>query len=166
MSYATREYYTNAYPVKYGDIIDAACERTRIPRSLAYAVVYTESGFKPDAVSDAGARGLMQLVPDAFDWVMMLNGEKTRHADELFDPATNVDCGTRLLRRLLDEFETIPNALCAYHAGRGRVLSWLDDPQISPDGKNVVNIPFDDTRAYVAKVMSAMRTYQRLYNME
>lgn len=166
-SKAFEAYYNNAYPLKYTELIEAACKEKKLPRSLVYAVVHTESGFRPNVVSDAGARGLMQMMPDAFDWVRFRKGlEKTHEKELLFDPATNIDFGTSMLRLLLDEFETIPNALCAYHAGWGSVKKWLADPACAPDGKNVTHIPFPDTAAYVKRVMQTMQMYQNLYHLE
>lgn len=158
-------YYRRAYPLKYETLIDGACGQKGLDRALVYAVVRTESGFNPEAVSPVGARGLMQLMPDAFDWVRMRQGKKPESQEMLFDPATNVDCGTEMLRMFLDEFGSPENALCAYHAGRGRVLEWLENPEYAPDGKNVVNIPYRDTSAYVAKVLKTMETYRKLYDL-
>lgn len=82
------------------------------------AVVRTESGFDPWARSNVGAQGLMQLMPDAFDWVQMRKGGgEAPKGEDCFDPATNIEYGTSMLRILLDEFGTVENVLCAYHAG-------------------------------------------------
>lgn len=158
-------YYRQAYPMKYEALIDAACAEKGLDRALVYAVVRTESGFDPEAVSPVGARGLMQLMPDAFDWVRMRQGRQPEEQARLFDPAVNIDCGTEMLRMFLDEFDSVENALCAYHAGRGSVLKWLADPAYAPDGKTVTNIPFADTAAYVKKVRRTIELYQKLYEL-
>jgi soluble lytic murein transglycosylase len=67
---------------------------------------------------------------------------------------------------LLEEFGTVENALCAYHAGWGNATKWLQDPAHAPDGKNITNIPFDDTKAYVAKVLATQEKYRELYGIE
>lgn len=158
-------YYRRAYPLKYETLIEDACRQKGLDRALVYAVVRTESGFNPEAVSQVGARGLMQLMPDAFDWVRMRQGRKPDEQELLFDPAVNIDCGTEMLRMFLDEFDSVQNALCAYHAGRGRVMEWLENPEYAPDGKTVTNIPYQDTSAYVAKVLKTMETYRKLYDL-
>ena len=158
-------YYHAAYPLAYTALIDSACDQKGLDPALVYAVVRTESGFDPDAQSPVGARGLMQLMPDAYDWVRMRRGEPAEGADyeDLYDPAVCVDYGTDMLRLLLAEFGSVRNTLCAYHAGWGSVKSWLADPQYAPDGRQVEQIPFADTRDYVQKVERAMEIYRRLY---
>lgn len=158
-------YYRQAYPMKYEALINAACAEKGLDRALVYAVVRTESGFNPEAVSPVGARGLMQLMPDAFDWVRMRQGRQPEDQTRLFDPETNIDCGTEMLRLFLEEFDSEENALCAYHAGRGSVLKWLANPDYAPDGKTVTNIPFTDTSAYVAKVLKTMEMYRKIYEI-
>ncbi len=160
------QYYQSAYPMKYSQLIDEACAEKGLDRALVYAVVRTESGFNPDAVSPVGARGLMQLMPDAFDWVQMRRGVTTAlDHDLLFDPAVNIDYGTDMLKLLENEFSSQDNILCAYHAGWGSVKKWLADDEYSPDGENVSTIPFADTAAYVKKVNKTIEIYRRLYNL-
>lgn len=159
-------YYTNVYPMKYTQIIDKACEEKGLDRALVYAIVHTESGFRPDAVSGVGAKGLMQMMPDAFDWVRMRKGEEGESDYALlFDPEVNVEYGTTMLRLLLDEFGSVENALCAYHAGWGSVTRWLQDEAYSKDGLTISHIPFEDTRAYVAKVLKTAEQYRKLYHL-
>ena len=159
-------YYENAYPLRYTELIDAACAEKQLDRALVYAVVRTESGFDPKAQSSVGARGLMQLMPDAFEWVhMRKGGGELPSLDLLYDPETNIEYGTTMLKILLDEFGSVNNALAAYHAGWGRVKEWLKNPAYAPDGEQVTNIPFDDTRAYVEKVGETMEIYRKLYHL-
>ena len=164
--YGFDRYYHGAYPMKYTELIDAACEEKDLDRALVYAVVRTESGFDPRARSNVGAQGLMQLMPDAFDWVQMRKGGgEAPKGEDCFDPATNIEYGTSMLRILLDEFGTVENVLCAYHAGWGSAKQWLGDPAHAPDGEHLTDIPFDDTRASVAKVKKTMEVYRRLYDL-
>lgn len=160
------QYYRSAYPMKYAQLIDEACEQKGLDRALVYAVVRTESGFNPNAVSGVGARGLMQLMPDTFDWVQMRRGETAAlDHDLLFDPAVNIDYGTDMLKLLESEFSSQDNVLCAYHAGWGSVKQWLANDEYAPDGENISKIPFGDTAAYVKKVNKTIEIYRRLYNM-
>jgi soluble lytic murein transglycosylase len=159
-------YYRRAYPIRYEELIGQACEERSLDPALVLAVVHTESRFRPDAVSSVGALGLMQMMPDAYNWVRMRRGEpETDDFSPLFDPPTSIDYGTEMLRMLLDEFRTVDNALAAYHGGWGSVKQWLDDPEYAPDGENVTNIPFADTRAYVERVNKTMEIYRRLYGL-
>ena len=164
--YGFEQYYRSAYPMKYSNLIDKACAEKGLDRALVYAVVRTESGFDPKAVSAVGARGLMQLMPDAFNWVQMRRGDAaTLDHDLLFDPAVNIDYGTTMLKLLQDEFSKTENVLCAYHAGWGSVKKWLANSDYAPDGTTVTRIPYQDTAAYVAKVTKTMEIYRKLYNL-
>ena len=69
-----------------------------------------------------------------------------------------------MLRMLLDEFGSEANALCAYHAGWGNAQKWLKDPECAPDGRNIENIPFGDTKRYVKKVLDTKKMYEKLYD--
>jgi len=154
-----------AFPRKYTGWIEHYAEENDLPVNLVYSIVYCESGFDPNAVSSVGARGLMQLMEPTFDWVKdRLDGEEKADYDDMFDPETNIKYGCRLLGLLLEEYETVPNALCAYHAGWGTARKWLEDKNVSPDGKNIENIPYQDTAHYVDKVMRTAEIYQKLYD--
>ena len=113
-----------------------------------------------------GAHGLMQITEDTFDHYMMLKGEEGKYTyDDLFDPQVNIDYGSAVLRSHLDEFGDEKTAVAAYNAGPGQVESWLEDPNISSDGKTIIpeNIPFDETRNYVQRVEDAKEVYHELY---
>ena len=152
------------YPRQYSQYVEKYSEEYGVDPLLVYAVIYNESRFRPDAVSHVGARGLMQLMEEAFQWThSRLEPEADTVYDDMFDPETNIRYGTYMLSLLLEEFGTTDNALCAYHAGWGSVKQWLADPEYSPDGVHVENIPFGDTRTYVERVNETLEIYQRLY---
>ena len=153
------------YPQKYAEQVAALAAEFDVDESLIFAVISCESGFDPDARSDAGALGLMQLTPDAFDWVQRkLDGDVTMESDALFDPEVNLRYGVALLDLHLTEFGTPEEAMAAYHAGRGRVNGWLANPEVSSDGVTLDTIPYADTAAYVKKVMQTWRIYEFLYS--
>lgn len=154
------------YPMKFQSEVETYAAENDLPLELVYAIVRCESGFDPDAVSSVGARGLMQLMESSFEWVRdRLAGEKERTFDDMFSPDINLKYGCRLFALLLEEYETVPNALCAYHAGWGITRKWLDDPKYAPDGKNIENIPYRDTALYVDKVMHTAEIYRKLYDL-
>lgn len=157
--------YRTLYPCKYTELVEQACKERGVPQSLVYAVIKNESSFRPEAVSEVGARGLMQITEETFEWIKArMNGAET--FDDLFDPETNIWYGTYLLSVLLEEFGTQRNALCAYHAGWGSVKNWLSDPDYAPDGNNIESIPFSDTNYYVDKVLKTVTVYQELYQID
>ncbi|MGI6031155.1 MAG: lytic transglycosylase domain-containing protein [Eubacteriales bacterium] len=151
------------YPLEYGELVRANAQEHHLEESLIYAVIKTESGFDADAVSRAGAMGLMQLTPDTFDYVQMKTG-KTWEDDQILEPEVNIYCGSWLLRFLLDRYDqNLPVALAAYNAGMGNVASWLEDPQYSENGVDLTHIPFPETASYVEKVQEAQKQYEKQY---
>lgn len=158
---------TKAYPLEYGEFVEKYSAEYGVDPWLVYSVIYNESRFQPDALSNVGARGLMQMMEASFDWTKnRLEPDSATVYDAMYDPETNIRYGTYMLSLLLEEFGTVNNALCAYHAGWGSVKGWLDDPENAPDGENVTNIPFADTRSYVEKVNKTMEKYRKLYSAQ
>ncbi|MBI4818343.1 MAG: lytic transglycosylase domain-containing protein [Deltaproteobacteria bacterium] len=103
-----------------------------VPPALIDAVIRTESGYRPGAVSRTGARGLMQLMPGT---------AREMGVEDSFDPKQNIFGGTKYLKKMLDKFGTFPLAIAAYNAGPGAVIKHDGIP------------PFKETRGYVATVM-------------
>jgi soluble lytic murein transglycosylase-like protein len=105
--------------VTYGDIIKAASDRYKIPEELIKAVIKQESNFKEDAVSNKGAIGLMQLMPNTSDILGV---------EDPFDAEQNIFGGARYLRQLIDLYGgNLNKALAAYNAGPERVDSEIPD---------------------------------------
>lgn len=151
------------YPREYEELVSKYSSEYGVPESLVYAVIYTESRFKPDARSSVGAIGLMQLMPDTLDWLSRLLDEPNPSGN-IEDPETNIKYGTYYLKHLMDRFGSWETALAAYNAGHGRVTQWLKDERYSKDGSTLYNIPIEETKNYVNKVMSACDIYKEIYN--
>lgn len=152
------------YPKKYEAFVSRYAQEYQVEESLVYAVIRCESSFRPDAVSSVGARGLMQIMEDTYDWAKSKLGESAEHSyEDLFDPALNIQYGTFILSLLLDEFEEPATALAAYHAGWGNVKKWLADRNYSSNGVTLNEIPFPTTDGYVDDVLAAQKMYERLY---
>lgn len=150
------------YPVAFAEIIEKNAVEFGVPRELVFAVVRTESSFNPDAMSHAGAKGLMQLMDDTNAWVALMCGEE-ECLDEIFTPELNIRRGVWLLAHHYKEFGGWREALAAYNAGFGRVKGWLADPAYTNDGRTLSHIPIGETRAYVEKVMEAAEKYREIY---
>ena len=154
------------YPTDYSDIIKKEADEYSLDYSLVFAVVKCESKFNKNAVSKIGAKGLMQLTPDTYEWVCKKYGDTYNNSDDLFTPEINVKAGCRLLRLHIKEFQNVETALAAYHAGRGVVNSWLRNSKYSDDQKTLKKIPYTETSNYVKKVCNTVEKYKEIYNMK
>ncbi len=151
------------YPIKYeAEILDASEKYSLSPEFIA-AVIYTESKFDETAESSAGAKGLMQLMPNTFLWLSEKRGEGNTESD-ILNPETNIDYGCFYLS-WIDEYLAgdIYTAAAAYNAGMGRVSEWLNNPEYSIDGKNLTSIPYAETENYVNEIKRVEEKYLELY---
>ncbi len=127
---------------KYTATIDYYAQQYRLPKSLLHAVITAESAYDPNAISRAGAVGLMQLMPDT----ARRYGVRNRR-----NPSDNVSGGTRYLRDLLRMFNNnLALALAAYNSGENTVKKY---------GYKVP--PYIETRNYINKVINYYKQYQK-----
>ncbi|MBQ2093804.1 MAG: lytic transglycosylase domain-containing protein [Ruminococcus sp.] len=153
----------SAYPLEYTDLVNKAAKEYNLQPALIYGVIHTESRFDPDAGSSVGALGLMQIMPETFDWLQEKRGEAGKYTTEdLYTPSVNIDYGSYLLRYFLDYYGNEKCAVAAYNAGF-EVSNWLEDPNCSPDGMTLDVIPYPETSEYVVKVENAKQKYIELY---
>jgi soluble lytic murein transglycosylase len=150
------------YPLRYTEYVEKYSAEYGVDPKLVYAVIKTESSFNSDAVSYADAVGLTQITPETFEWLRQKLGEENENLS-LYDPETSIKYGAFFLGYLINEFGNADTAIAAYHAGRGRVIGWLEDKKISPDGKTLSEIPIPETAHYVEKVNKALNVYNNLY---
>lgn len=153
----------SAYPLEYTDLVNKAAKDYNLQPALIYGVIHTESRFDPEAGSSVGALGLMQIMPETFDWLQEKRGESGKYTTEdLYTPSVNIDYGSYLLRYFLDYYGNEKCAVAAYNAGF-EVSNWLEDPNCSPDGMTLDVIPYPETSEYVVKVENAKQKYIELY---
>ncbi|MDE6727975.1 MAG: lytic transglycosylase domain-containing protein [Oscillospiraceae bacterium] len=157
------KYIDSTYPIKYQMYVEKYAAENRLNKYFVYAVIRTESGFDPYAESNVGARGLMQIMEDTFDWIKYKSDDDNAVYYDMYDAETNIRYGCRLLGYLMEEFGSVEVAAAAYHAGRGNVNEWLADKRYSSDGVHLDSIPISDTAHYVDKITKAMDKYIKLY---
>ncbi|MEA5002769.1 MAG: lytic transglycosylase domain-containing protein [Christensenella sp.] len=153
------------YPLKYEELIVKYADEYALDPYFVAAVIHTESGFDAEAVSGAGAMGLMQVMPETGEWVAGKLGLEGFNKEMLLDPETNIEMGCWYLGFLKERFPNEEAVMAAYNAGHGRVQEWLDDAQYSTDGTTLDSIPFKETENYVKKVTNAYEKYKEHYEL-
>jgi len=146
------------FPLAYHDVFSEGAREQGIDLAWVYGIVRQESAFMDVAVSHAGAKGLMQLMPATAKMVARSIGLKL---NDIYDDRTNVKLGTTYLKQQLDKFDgNYMLATAAYNAGPGRAKSWAaSNPCISPDIW-VELVPFTETRNYVKYVLTYTAIYE------
>ncbi len=161
------QYLLNTNPIKYEEYVEKYSSENGVDKFLIYAIIKTESNFDPNAVSNVGARGLMQIMEDTFEWIKFrLDDGDELNYDSMFEPEQNIRYGCYLVGYLIKHFELLEPAVCAYHAGIGKVDSWLEDSYYSSDGRNLDVIPISDTEHYLKKIKNTLNIYNQLYMEE
>jgi soluble lytic murein transglycosylase len=149
-----------ALPLRHEDIIRQQAAEKEVDAALIAAVIYSESKFV-DQTSSAGARGLMQITPEAANEIERLSGGTSFRIDDLADPEINIRYGTFFLRELLGRFDgDEAAALAAYNAGPSNAEEW------GGSDLTVAEIPFPETRAYVEEVLEKRDEYRDEYGRE
>lgn len=151
------------YPLKYERTVIAAGREAGVSPSLVAGVILAESGFNPEAKSEVGALGLMQLMPDTARWIAEAHQIEVAPTDNsrLQEPELNIYLGAYYLAWLLQRFDNKSvEALAAYNAGQHEVDSWIEE-QGRP--LTVEEIPVPETRFFVKKVLNNAEKYSKLY---
>ncbi len=156
------KYERAEYSRGFSEYVEKYAAENGVPPHVVYAVIKTESDFVSGAVSEAGAVGLMQMMPDTFTWLTTLTKEN-HSAGMLYDPETNIKYGTYYLSYLYRKYGAWDVVYAAYNAGEGNVDKWLGDSADDDGAKELPEIPFEETRNYVKKVNKAAEIYERLY---
>jgi soluble lytic murein transglycosylase len=144
------------YPLKYTATIREVSKENDLDPAFVAGVIYTESRFRPDAESQSGAYGLMQLLPESARFIQRKSGIEGDYRD----PEVNIRLGTWFLGYLKDRYNGDERLmLAAYNSGEGNVDAWASD-----EGFDIAkDIPYKETRHYVNNALEARQTYQELY---
>ena len=152
------------YPVSHNGDIAASSQRHGIDPYLVCAIIRCESGWNAEAVSDAGAQGLMQIMPETAQTMVTfgLVDPERFPADDLSNPAVNIEYGCACLEHLSGEFATVEQVIAAYNAGLGPVRIWAANAE-SAGSPFVDAIEYKETRAYVTRVLVSLEGYRNSY---
>jgi soluble lytic murein transglycosylase len=145
--------YELLYPRPYDREVREASKLSGLKPELIYGVMRQESLYRNDAVSSAGARGLLQMLPETARRTATTWKRPKPKPDDLFDPQLSVPLGAAHLRTLVDKFDgQVVVALAGYNAGPKAAARWLPENSLEPDVW-IENIPFNETRNYVQRIL-------------
>lgn len=151
--------YNYMYPMQYKEYILKYSEEYNIDPYLVYAIINVESNFNPTVKSEADAKGLMQIMDITADWAKEHIDLDEKEID-YYKPETNIKIGCWYLSKLSSMFDgNIIEIIAAYNAGSGNVTGWISDGRDIASG----DIPFEETKKYVEKVLSNIDIYHVLY---
>lgn len=153
-----------SYPAPHRDVLLRATKGRDVDPRFMLAITRQESGFRADAKSPAGARGLMQLVPDvAAKYAPAAKLEGLRE-DDLYRPEVNITLAGVYLQELFRMFPDLPEAVAAsYNGGEDSVVRWVRRAGRDDPGIFTAEVGFLETKDYVHKVMANYRAYKLLY---
>ncbi len=154
--------FDQRFPMPFRDAVVKRAREINLDPAYVYGLIRQESRFIMDARSGVGASGLMQVMPATARWTARKIGLTGFTPDQITDRDTNIAIGTGYLKLVLDDFAgSMALAAAAYNAGPGRPRSWRGQPG-APTLEAAIwaeNVPFNETRDYVKKVLSNTTNY-------
>ena len=151
--------FEQRFPMPFKAAVVKRATQIGLDPAYVYGLIRQESRFIMDARSNVGASGLMQVMPATAKWTAKKIGLVNFTADQITDRETNIAIGTGYLKLILDDFAgSMPLAAAAYNAGPGRPRNWRNGP-VMEASIWAENVPFNETRDYVKKVLSNTTNY-------
>ena len=144
-------------------MLHATGRKDSVAPELVYSIMREESGYRADAISPVGARGLLQIMEETGQKLAARAGRAQITADDLFEPETNIDLGAQYLGELSQRFNgRLAPAIASYNAGPTAVSRWIRETPRDED-EWVEDIPYEQTRHYVKRVLRSFYAYAVLY---
>jgi soluble lytic murein transglycosylase len=163
----TQRYYEQRFPLAQNARVLRASRDAGIDPAWAYAIIRAESAWMSDARSHADAYGLMQLLPSVAKQVAKNANLRYSKPQDLFDPALNIQLGTRFLAQMANKYSGSPwLASAAYNAGGSPVGRWIDARSNFEPDFFIETIPYKETRDYVARVLAFSVIYDWRMNQK
>ena len=152
------------YPVPFPEAIARASKRRGVEQALLLALLREESRFDPDALSAASARGMAQFVFPTAETLAAKIGIGRISPEDLADPVLSIELGAAYVAELLARFGgSIPEAVAAYNAGERQAALWRTHCYSRDPAEFITKVSFNETRAYVERVLGARERYRDLY---
>ena len=156
---------TSLFPTQYSEYVEKYAEKYSVDPSTIYAIIKAESNFEPAAASHKGAVGLMQITPDTGKWCAEKMNLAQYKTEDLVNPEANINIGVWYFSYLSERMQSEELAIISYNAGMGKVNKWIDEGNIRPPELKVGEIPYQETRKYLKKVMLFTKIYEALYDL-
>ncbi len=158
------ELWSEAYPRAYARLVTHHARKNNVNPYLLWAIMTVESGYNPDTISYADARGLLQVIPKTGNKVAAALGENDFGPYDLMRPDTSIRHGAWYFRQLLDKFHgQEPLAIASYNGGPHNVQRWLKHKSHVPLDEFVEEIPFSQARRYTKRVTLYLGLFLNLY---
>ncbi|MBI5870344.1 MAG: lytic transglycosylase domain-containing protein [Actinobacteria bacterium] len=153
--------------MKHADLITRSAGQNQLDPALVAAVIYEESSFEDTISSEAGAIGLMQLMPSTATWIAGKTGGVDFRVADLKDPSVNIAYGCWYLRYLIDRYGSSELALAAYNGGTENLDQWLAEARTQGrQFSSATDIPWPETREFVTSVEKTRDIYASAYAAE
>jgi len=153
-----------SYPSGFSNIIKAYAKEYQIDPFILYALILQESRYKTDAISNAGALGVMQIMPSTASRVAKAISLEPFYPQLLFDPQINIGIGAWYFKKLIMKYkDNYVLSLAAYNAGEKAVDTWITNSEDCNTDEFIEDIPFDETRHYVKEIITNWVVYKMIY---
>lgn len=151
-------------PLRYESTIRREAARQGLDPALVAAVIKRESDWVPDARSERGAVGLMQLLPSTAEFIATHDDRPSAPPSGIDRPEVSIAYGTWYLAYLMRRFGSTEAALAAYNAGEGNLSRWIAEAERGGRRLRIPeDVPLGETRAFVAGVRRSRSLYARAY---
>ena len=162
-----KRFWQILYPLAYWETLQTEARRRELDPYLLASITRQESGFEPSTVSNAGAVGLMQIMPEEASRIAAAGGLGEVTRQDLFDPVRNIAVGAAEYSQKLQHWKgNHVLAIASYNAGEGPVGTWIERTPIDDLDLFVESIPYAETRLYVKTVTRNRFEYRRIYERD
>lgn len=153
------------YPLEYPEYVTQYSAEYGVDPYFVYAVIRTESGFNEMAESSVGARGLMQMTEETFEWIKgKIAPNEDISFEDLYQPKTSIQFGSYFLSLCIERYNgDLSTAAAAYHSGWGTVDKLLQDGNYTQNGIHLTTFPYEQMNNYVWKINKSYEKYVTLY---